>query len=203
MGTKGKQREDFKTTTIDENKKWMHRETEKQRRQEMTRLCTNFRSLLPLEYIKGKRSISDHMHEGTNYIKYLQNKVKQLQATRDKLMKLSNLSPVGSESGSLSTTHLPVCVIVHPCPGGVQIKCSYSFGKYACPLSRVLDIVLKEGLDVVNCTSTKPDDRFIHTIRCEVPHMMTGNNYTELQRKFVEAISSSSLEERLSAPENC
>lgn len=52
MGTKGKQREDFKTTTIDENKKWMHRETEKQRRQEMTRLCTNFRSLLPLEYIK-------------------------------------------------------------------------------------------------------------------------------------------------------
>lgn len=57
---KGKQRqklpawrnEDYKITTIDENKKWMHREIEKQRRQEMTRLCTHFRSLLPLQYIK-------------------------------------------------------------------------------------------------------------------------------------------------------
>ena len=85
-------------------------------------------------------------------------------------MKLSNLRPVGSESGRFSITHFPICVIVHPCPGDVQIECSYSFGKYACPLSRVLDIVLKEGLDVVNCTSTKPDDRFIHTIRCEVPY---------------------------------
>lgn len=63
MGTtKGEQRgklpawtkEDYKTTTMDENKRWMHRETEKQRRQEMTRLCTDFRSLLPLQYIKVK-----------------------------------------------------------------------------------------------------------------------------------------------------
>ncbi|TKY51229.1 Transcription factor bHLH36 [Spatholobus suberectus] len=207
-GNKGKQREKLpswgteKITTIDENKKWMHRETEKQRRQEMARLYTTFRSLLPLEYIKGKRSISDHMHEGTNYIKDLQNKVKQLQAKRDKLMKLSNLSPVGSESGRF-TTHLPICVIVHPYSGGLQIKCSYSFRKYGCPLSRVLDVVLKEGLDVVNCISTKTDDMFIHTIRSEDPHVMAGTIYTELQRKLIEAISSSSSEERLSEPENC
>ncbi|CAJ1977128.1 unnamed protein product [Sphenostylis stenocarpa] len=213
MGTtKGKQREkvpawrreDYKIATIDENKKSMHRETEKQRRQEMTRLCTHFRSLLPLEYIKGKRSISDHMHEGTNYIKHLEHKLKQLQAKRDKFKKLSNLSPVVAESGSFSTTYLPICVIVHPFPGGLQIKCSYSFKKYVFPLSRVIDMVLKEGFDVVNCTSTKTDDRFIHTIRSEkVPHMMSGTNYTELQRKLVEAISSSNLEERLYEPENC
>ncbi|XP_020205120.1 transcription factor bHLH36 [Cajanus cajan] len=199
MGIKDKQREklpawgreDYKITTTDENKKWMHRETEKQRRQEMTRLCTTFRSLLPLQYIKGKRSISDHMHEGTNYIKYLQNKVKQLQAKRDEVVKLSKLCRVGSESESL-TSHLPICVVVHPCAEGVQIKCSYSFRKYVCPLSRVLSVVLKEGLDVVNCTSTKTDDdRFIHTVRSEVPH---GSNYTELQRKLIQAISSSSLE---------
>ncbi|XP_014511945.1 transcription factor bHLH36 [Vigna radiata var. radiata] len=213
MGTtKGEQRgklpawtkEDYKTTTMDENKRWMHRETEKQRRQEMTRLCTDFRSLLPLQYIKGKRSISDHMHEGANYIKHLENKVKELQAKRDEFKKSSNLSPVVvSDSGSFSTTDLPICVIVHPFPGGIQIKCSYSFRKYVFPLSRVIDMVLKEGLDVVNCTSTKTDDSFIHTIRIEVPHTMTGTNYTELQKKLVEAISSSCSEEILSESENC
>ncbi|WVY98751.1 hypothetical protein V8G54_030902 [Vigna mungo] len=172
MGTtKGEQRgklpawtkEDYKTTTMDENKRWMHRETEKQRRQEMTRLCTDFRSLLPLQYIKGKRSISDHMHEGANYIKHLENKVKELQAKRDEFKKLCNLSPVVvSNSGSFSTTDLPICVIVHPFPGGIQIKCSYSFRKY-------------------------------------VPHTMTGTNYTELQKKLVQAISSSCTNVILSA----
>lgn len=121
---------------------------------------------------QGKRSISDHMHEGTKYIKHLENKVKELQAKRDKLKKLSDLSPVVSDSESFSTTHLPICVIVHPFPGGVQIKCSYSFRKYVFPLSRVIHMVLKEGLDVLNCTSTKTDDSFIHTIRLEVPYRL-------------------------------
>lgn len=113
------------------------------------------------------------MHEGANYIKHLENKVKELQAKRDEFKKSSNLSPVVvSDSGSFSTTDLPICVIVHPFPGGIQIKCSYSFRKYVFPLSRVIDMVLKEGLDVVNCTSTKTDDSFIHTIRIEVPYRL-------------------------------
>lgn len=121
---------------------------------------------------QGKRSISDLMHEGSNYIKHLENKVKQLEAKRDKFKKLSNLIPLVSDSGSFGTTHFPICVLVHPFPGGSQIKCSYSFRKYVFPLSRVIDMVLKEGLDVVNCTSTKTDDRFIHTIRLEVPYLL-------------------------------
>ncbi|KAI4351848.1 hypothetical protein L6164_006157 [Bauhinia variegata] len=153
----------------DENKKWMRKETEKQRRQEMATLCASLRSLLPLEYIKGKRSSSDHVNEAVNYIKHLKNNVKQLQAKRDELMKLSNLSS-GSES---STTHLPICVTVHPGLDGVEIMCSYSLKKHSNPLSSILDTVLKEGLNVVSCTSIKANDqRFIHTIRSEVPYQL-------------------------------
>ncbi|XP_061359004.1 transcription factor bHLH126-like [Gastrolobium bilobum] len=156
---------------MDENKKWMHKETERQRRQEMGDLCTTLRSLLPVEYIKGKRSNSDHVNEAVNYINHLRNKVKQLQAKRDELIKVSNLSAIESpDSGSSGTTHLPPFVIVHPLPGGlIEIMCNYSFRKCVFPLSRVLEMLFQEGLNVVSSTSTKTDGRFMHTIRLEVP----------------------------------
>ncbi|XP_057736165.1 transcription factor bHLH36-like [Arachis stenosperma] len=203
---KGKQRKELTPNNNalgaedgDENKKWMHREIEKQRRQEMSRLCTTFRTLLPFEYIKGKRSTSDHMHEGVKYIKHLQNRVEKLQAKRDELVKLINLRPKSGSSSSSSTQHVhhhhhQTFVIVEPFSGGVLIKCSYSFRNYAFPLSGILDIVLRQGLNVVDCSSITTDDhRFIHTIRSEDSQVMTTEtDYTELQRKLKEAISSSS-----------
>ncbi|KAG4991696.1 hypothetical protein AAZX31_09G135900 [Glycine max] len=196
------EKEDF--IAMDENKKWMHKETERQRRQEMGKLCATLRSLLPLEYIKGKRSTSDYVNEAMNYINHLQNKVKQLQAKRDELVKVSNLKSnicSENESSSSSTTHLPPLVSVHPFPGGLEIMCGYSFGKSVFPMSRVLDILLKEGINVVSTTSIRRDGRFIHTIRSEDPnHLnMTGADYSELQIKLTEAIS---LQETLPEHEN-
>ncbi|XP_047152838.1 transcription factor bHLH118-like [Vigna umbellata] len=189
---------------MDENKKWMHKETERQRRQEMGKLCNNLRSLLPLEYIKGKRSTSDHVHEAMNYINHLQDKVKQLQEKRDALLKVSNnLSSIENESSS--ATHLPPLVLVHPFPGGLEIICSHSFRKSAFPMSRLLDILHKEGLNVVTTTSIRRDGRFIHTIQSEDPNHsnMVDTDYSELQIKITEALSSSSLQETLPEPENC
>ncbi|KAK8470369.1 hypothetical protein PHAVU_004G124200 [Phaseolus vulgaris] len=180
---------------MDENKKWMHKETERQRRQEMGKLCTNLRSLLPLEYIKGKRSASDHVHEAMNYINHLQDKVKQLQAKRDALLKVSNFSSTGPENESSCTTHhLPPLVFVHPFPGGLEIMCSYSFRRSVFPMSRLLDILHKEGLSVVSTTSIRRDGRFIHTIQSENPNHpnMIDTDYSELQIKLMEALSSSS-----------
>ncbi|XP_020958846.1 transcription factor bHLH36-like [Arachis ipaensis] len=193
----------------EENKKWMHRETEKQRRQEMGKLCATLRSLLPLEYIK----VCNYMYEAVNYINQLQNKVKKLQAKRDELKKhfsdLNNNNAIhdDDEDEDESILHLPPYVVVHPLQGvGVEIICSYSFKKCLCPLSRLLHILIGEGLNIINTISTKKNGRFIHTIQSEDPNISSSADYSELQRKLTEAIisSSSSLPETLIRPdESC
>ncbi|CAJ2666793.1 transcription factor bHLH118 [Trifolium pratense] len=185
---------------MEDVKKWMHKETEKQRRQEMANLCTSLRSLLPLEYIKGKRSISDHVNEAINYINHLQNNVKQLQDKKEDLMKVSNLNNIHHQNGSTTSTNLQPFVIVQPFPGGLEIVCSYTSKTCLFPLSRVLDMLLKEGLNVISSNSSKIDGRFIYTIRSEDP-IMSGIDYSQLQRKLTDAIlSSSSLQESSSEP---
>ncbi|WMV26041.1 hypothetical protein MTR67_019426 [Solanum verrucosum] len=136
-------------------KRVLHRDVERHRRQEMSNLYATLRSHLPYESIKGKRSLPDDMQEAVNYIKNLENNIKELEIKRKKLEDLALCS-------SKEDKHFGDYVTINLCDCGVEILINEKV-----PLSRVLEELVKRQLNVVNCVSTKVDERFLHRIQLE------------------------------------
>ncbi|KAI3875267.1 hypothetical protein MKX03_011151 [Papaver bracteatum] len=173
----------------DESKKKMvvRRDVERQRRQEMANLHALLRSLLPLEYIKGKRSVSDHMNEATKYIKNLQKMIEEMNDKRDRLNRSSvnNISKPVIPRGLNRLSH-PDFVTVRPCVSGLEVVIS-SDGLLL-PLSRVLRVLLEDGLlTVISCVSTRVNEKSLHTIQIEVRDL-TRINTIELQQKLIDLV---------------
>ncbi|KAI3995016.1 hypothetical protein MKX01_009565 [Papaver californicum] len=174
----------------DESKKKMvaRRDVERQRRQEMANLYALLRSLLPLEYIKGKRAISDHMNEATKYIKNLQKIIEEMKYKRDGLNRLSNNNsrPVSVIPRVINGFSQPDFVIVRPCVSGLEVVIS-SEGLLL-PLSRVLRVLLEDGvLTVVGCVTTMVNEKSLHTIQIEVKDLIQINTM-ELQQKLLDLV---------------
>ncbi|KAL8210849.1 hypothetical protein R6Q57_005286 [Mikania cordata] len=173
-------------------RKLVHREIERQRRQEMAKLYASLRGLLPLEFLKGKRSTSDHMHQAVNYIKHMQENIRVLSVKRDRLKKLGETC-VSSTSGTDANDKrlmnmFPNTVSINSCNGGTQIlinSCSIEDGF---PLSRVLSAI-SEDLNVLTHHCTRVNQRLIHSIQAEANDRMS-------------TIDNSKLEERLAAIAN-
>ncbi|CAN6879735.1 unnamed protein product [Brassica oleracea var. botrytis] len=160
---KRKRRKEVRVVSNEENlEKIMHREVEKQRRQEMASLYASLRSLLPLEFIQGKRSTSDQLNEAVNYINYLQRNIKDMSSKRDELMLLSGQSfeSRNKQSRNDNSNH----VVIRPCLVGVEIV----FSVLQTPLSSVLHVLSEHGLYVLSCFSSNVNGRLIHTLQAEV-----------------------------------
>ncbi|KAI3985275.1 hypothetical protein MKX01_033589 [Papaver californicum] len=174
----------------DESKRKMavRSDVEKQRRQEMANLYALLRSLLPLEYIKGKRSVSDHMNEATKYIKNLQKMIEEMKAKRDGLNRLSvnKSNPIFVIPRGMDSFSKPDFATVRPCVSGLEVVIS-SEGLLL-PLSRVLRVLLEHGvLTVLSCVSTRVNKKSLHTIQIEVNDLIQINTI-ELQQNLIDLV---------------
>ncbi|XP_076908778.1 transcription factor bHLH118-like [Bidens hawaiensis] len=152
-------------------RKLAHREIERQRRRDMAELYASLRGLLPLEFVKGKRSTSDHMHQAVNYIKHMQENIKVLSAKRDSIKKFVEAGvpgPVTNTKKENTTDLLPNTISISSCDGGVQIVVNSCLIEDGFPLSRVLKAISDEGYNVISCSCTKVKQRLIHSIQSEV-----------------------------------
>lgn len=167
-------------------KKIIHREAERQKRQEMAALYRSLRSLLPVEYVKGKRSMSDHMLVAVDYIRQLQKRVEEKGRKRDELKSSSEPSIDTNAKSRCFPSCLKESVTVESSRAGFQITMSTAMSGGLC-VSKVLDVLLREGLNVVSCISINAEERLHHVIDSEVGDG-TSINRSELRMKLTELI---------------
>ncbi|GMY17415.1 transcription factor bHLH36-like [Fagus crenata] len=149
-------------------RKIMRRVTERQRREQLASLYGSLRLILPLEFIKGKRSASDLLKEAVNYIKHQTEKIQGLHVKRDQLKKPSDSTAFirGNESSNNCSLNY---VTARLCSDGVEIvMTSWLREEGNLLLSKVVKLLVEEGLSVVRCVSNKTNGRLFLTIQSEV-----------------------------------
>ncbi|XP_060215407.1 transcription factor bHLH126-like [Lycium barbarum] len=171
-------------------KKVVHRNVERQRRQEMANLVASLRSLIPFEFIKGKRSTADRVQVAMNYIKQLQKNIEELDNRRKKIKNIS-LDDQNKSSTNYVHNHNSNCVTVNKCEDGMEIliNVNNSHKEEIFSLSKVLRWLLEEGLNVASCVNSKQDEWTLIRIQCQVSEISSGVTAAGLQKKLTDVIN--------------
>ncbi|KAL8473274.1 hypothetical protein ACS0TY_030200 [Phlomoides rotata] len=140
----------------------MHKDVEKQRRQEMAGLYASLRSLLPLEYVKGKRAVCDHIEQAVNYIKDTEKKIEETKMRRNKFKKFDAEIPKSNNIMNYDSVKVNLL-------GDDGIEILITTTALNCfPLSKVLAYLLGLGLIVTTSVSTTYDHYSFHKLQIQL-----------------------------------
>ncbi|XP_073032902.1 transcription factor bHLH118-like [Primulina eburnea] len=153
------------------------RDLEKRRRNEMANLYASLQTLIPFECIKGKRSISDHMHEAVNYIKHKKKNIQDLKIRRDQLKELSDISENSKHSVTVNVETRGVEILIHSCLENRSFR-----------ISTVFVEIMERGLDVVAWITTTVNGKFFHKIQAE-SSITTYIDPSVLQERLIYVIN--------------
>ncbi|CAE6235098.1 unnamed protein product [Arabidopsis arenosa] len=134
--------------------------------------------------------MSDHVNGAVTFIKDTQARIKDLSARRDELMRETGdpTSQTGSGSGSGSSRSEPASVMVQQCVSGFEVVVSSSAsGLEAWPLSRVLEVLHEQGLEVISSLTARVNERLMYTIQVEV-NSFDCFDLAWLQQKLIEEL---------------
>lgn len=145
-----------------EKKKTVRKDVERQRRRDMAKLYQRLRLLIPSKYLMGKRSISDHLEEIVDYVKDLRKNIEDLERKREILKEMKN-NICNSQLTPCSSSDNDDRITVKSCNDGVEISI-----KGGLSLSKVLKVLMKEGLNVNSCVSSTVDQSLHHIIQSKV-----------------------------------
>ncbi|KAM3269261.1 transcription factor bHLH91-like [Capsicum chacoense] len=159
------------------NKNVLRRDVERQRRRDMAKLYQRLRLLIPSKYLMGKRAISDHLEEIVDYVKDLRKDIEELERKRESLKEKKNMTPSSSSSMKLSDDEDRITV--KSCNEEVEISV-----KGGIPISKVVKVVMKEGLIVNSCVSSTVGQSLHHIIQSEV-NTRADIDFAMLQTKLI------------------
>lgn len=89
-----------------------------------------------------------------------------MEDNRDKLKKALSSSDVEHPKSGCSSS--AAIITVRLCLDGMEILTDCSVTNEGFYISRVLEVLLREGLSIVSCSCNKVNGRLLHTIRTEV-----------------------------------
>jgi len=192
-------------------RKALHNAREQERRKVLRRLYSQLRSLLPNQNSKRKLSIPNTVCRALKYIPELRNQIRKLSRERTKLLdstkrSIPENSVVTSKSacntgaeGLTDLTHAPLppaalgspepIVTVNAALWSSQMMITISNCRVGLLFSRLLVLFEKEGLDVLDASTFKCQDKVCFNLHLEILAGRSKVDTNFLQKKLVRLVS--------------
>ncbi|KAH9330137.1 hypothetical protein KI387_002245, partial [Taxus chinensis] len=146
-----------------DQKKDDHKWNERKRRHDMKSLCSLLASLIPPQYLKGKRSLSDQLLASACHIHDLKKNVQDLDKERESL-RTEQFCEINVPIDGSSA--FPAVRLICNAGSGIQI-CVNGF-KQQVELSRILQLLDECGVEVDSASLSTVADKVFSTIQCKI-----------------------------------